>query len=59
MKRKVVIKTNYGEGFIEEIWLSELGYLMVKVNLGNRWVSFNLGTHDTTNNIFSNIILDQ
>ena len=56
MKSKVYIETKNGNGYIEEIWVSELGYLMVKVNLGGRWVSFNLGTHKPDNNIFSNII---
>lgn len=56
MKSKVYIDTEHGHGYIEEMWVSELGYLMVKVNLGGRWISFNLGTHKSDNNIFSNII---
>ena len=56
MKSKVYVKTKYGKGFIDEIWISELGFLMVKINLGDRWVSFNLGKHDIDNNMFTNLI---
>lgn len=58
MKSKVYLETKYGTGFIDEMWVSELGYLMVKVNLGNRWISFNLGLHDPDNNIFSSVVKD-
>jgi hypothetical protein len=55
-KCNVPIETEYGPGVIEEMWVSELGYLMIKVNLGNRWVSFNIGIHKPDDNIFSLII---
>lgn len=58
MKQKVKISTPHGEGVIENIWVSELGYLMVKVFYEDEKVyrSFNLSTHDPSNNIFTNAI---
>lgn len=58
MKKKVEINTPHGTGIIEDIWVSELGFLMVKVYLVGqaRWISFNLATHDADNNIFTNAI---
>lgn len=58
MKEKVIIKTPYGEGRIDEIWISELNFLMIKVYIfkQKKWISFNLSTHDVENNIFTNAI---
>lgn len=59
MKKKVTINTPNGEGVLEEIYISELNYLMIKVFFPDekKYISFNLGKHDTNNNIFSNLIM--
>ena len=55
MEQKVKIKTSSGVGYLDKFWVSELGFLMVRVDLGGRFVTFNLGIHDVDNNIFSNL----
>lgn len=58
MKRKVPVKTETGEGFIEEVWLSELNYLMVKIYYPSekRWISYNLGVHKPGEDLFTKLI---
>lgn len=59
MKEPVKIITPNGIGHIEEIYLSELGFLMIRVHLVDEstWTSYNLGTHNIYDNIFSKILL--
>jgi hypothetical protein len=58
MKGKIKILTPKGVGYIENMYVSELNFLMIRVHIieENRWISFNLGKHDITDNIFSRII---
>lgn len=59
MKGKVEIKTPNGNGLIEEIYVSELGFLMVRVKRvdNQSWTTYNLGIHNPTDNIFTNALL--
>lgn len=59
MEKNVEINTPNGLGTIDKTWISELGFLMVKVYFKDRkrWISYNLGTHDIMNNIFSIAII--
>lgn len=52
------ISTPNGIGCVEEIYVSELNYLMIRVYIieENRWISYNLGKHDINDNIFTRII---
>jgi hypothetical protein len=57
MKEMVNILTPNGEGLIENIFISELGFLMLKVkNKNNTWTTYNLGLHDPNNNVFTKLI---
>jgi len=58
MKERVKIVTPNGEGTIDDIFVSELGYLMLRIHFPDKhkWTTYNLGTHDIKNNIFTNII---
>ncbi len=57
MKQTVKIETPIGEGIIDNIYVSELGFLMLRVKISDRWVSYNLGKHDKYDNMFSRLIL--
>lgn len=49
-----IIKTPKGLGEIEKIYISELGFLMVRVyNMDGTYTSYNLGKHNPTDNIFT------
>lgn len=54
----VNINTPDGPGEIESIFVSELGYLMIRVFLSkeNRWITYSLGAHNEKDNIFTNSI---
>lgn len=54
----IKIKTPNGSGIIEHLWLSELGYLMLRVYLEDekRWTSYNLGVYNPEDNIFTELI---
>lgn len=58
MDAKVIIDTPKGQGSVEKIWISELGYLMMKVFFEDRKISinYNLGMHNPEDNIFTNEI---
>ncbi len=60
MKNLPTIKTSSGEGTIEQLWISELGYLMLRVYHENesRWITYNLGTYNPEDNVFTRIIDD-
>ncbi len=59
MKQKVNIITPKGIGSIENMYVTELGFLMIRVYISEdtRWISYNLGKHDVNNNFFLKIIL--
>ena len=53
-----IIETPKGLGEIEKVYISELGFLMLRiVNLNGTYTTYNLGKHDPSNNIFSKEIL--
>jgi hypothetical protein len=52
------IETPKGLGEIEKLYVSELGYLMLKVYFENgTFITYNLGKHDEMDNIFTNQIM--
>jgi hypothetical protein len=54
MKNDVLINTPNGIGKIEKIYVSELGFLMVKVAFNNgTYMGFNFGKHNPEDNIFT------
>jgi len=53
-----IIKTPKGLGEVEKVYISELGFLMLRIdNLDGTYTTYNLGKHDPSKNIFSNEIL--
>ena len=53
------INTPKGVGEIEKIYVSELGFLMVRVSYENgTYVSYNLGEHDVDENMFTDKLKD-
>ena len=49
-----IIKTPKGLGEIEKIYISELGFLMIKINnMDGTFTTYNLGKHNKTDNIFT------
>lgn len=52
------IETPKGFGEIDKIYVSELGFLMVKVYYENgTYITYNFGKHDVSNNMFTNEML--
>jgi hypothetical protein len=52
------IETPKGLGEIEKLYVSELGYLMLKVYFENgTFITYNLGKHDEMDNVFTNQIM--
>ena len=53
-----IIETPKGIGEVDKIYVSELGFLMLRIdNLDGTYTTYNLGKHNTDNNIFSNEIM--
>ena len=53
------INTPDGIGELENIYVSELGFLMVKIYFKNgAFITYNLGKYDENDNIFTNKILE-
>lgn len=58
LKNLPIINTPKGLGEIEKVFVSELGFLMLRIdNLNGTYTTYNLGKHDPSNNIFTNEIL--
>ena len=56
---KPTIQTPTGEGEIEKIYISELGFLMLRICFKNgTFTTYNLGKHDPENNMFTNKIME-
>jgi hypothetical protein len=54
-----IINTPKGVGQIENLYVSDLGFLMLRIdNLDGTFTTYNMGKHDPSNNIFSNEILE-
>jgi hypothetical protein len=58
--KKIIIDTPSGIGTIEELGVSDLGFLMIRINIEkdgeSKWVTYNLGIHSTKENMFTNAI---
>lgn len=53
-----IIKTPKGKGVVEKVYVSELGFLMLRIdNLDGTYTTYNLGKHDVEENIFSNHLM--
>ena len=53
------INTPNGIGELENVYVSELGFLMVKIYFKNgTFITYNLGKYDENDNIFTNKILE-
>ena len=51
---EVLIETPKGIGKLHKIYVSELGYLMVKIEFDNgTYTGYNLGKHSQTENFFT------
>jgi hypothetical protein len=61
MKKDPPLVTSHGEGAVEKLWISELGYLMMKVyyEKESRWINYNLGKYDPEKNLFTEFIKQQ
>lgn len=56
---KIKILTPKGTGEIENVYVSDLGFLMLRINnLDGTYTTYNLGKHNIESNIFSNEILE-
>lgn len=55
----VMLILSEGEAILENVFVSEIGYLMLRVHIPseNRWTTFNLGFYDEGDNIFTREIL--
>ena len=59
MKDSVLIETPKGLGAVDKIYVSELGYLMLRIYFENSaFTTYNLGKHDPENNMFTNKIME-
>jgi hypothetical protein len=55
---KVKILTPKGIGVVENVYVSDLGFLMLRIdNLDGTYTTYNLGKHDENVNIFTNQIV--
>ena len=55
---KVKILTPKGTGEVENVYISDLGFLMLRINnLDGTYTTYNLGKHDENVNIFTNQIV--
>jgi len=53
--RNLLIDTPKGNGEIDKIYISELGFLMLRVYFKNgTFTTYNLGKHDPNDNMFTN-----
>ena len=58
MTKTVMIQTPKGLGEIDKIYVSELGYLMLKVSFENgTFTTYNLGIHNPEDNMFTDKII--
>ena len=54
-----IINTPKGVGQIEKLYVSELGFLMVRVYFDNgTYTTYNMGKHDIQNNLITNQLFE-
>lgn len=59
MIKMVITQTPKGLGTVEKIYVSELGYLMLRIYFENgTFTTYNLGKHDPENNMFTDKIME-
>jgi hypothetical protein len=59
MTKMVMTQTPKGLGEIDKIYVSELGYLMLRVSFENgTFTTYNLGKHNPENNMFTDKIME-
>jgi hypothetical protein len=57
--RNLLIDTPKGNGEIDKIYISELGFLMLRVYFKNgTFTTYNLGKHDPNDNMFTNELME-
>jgi len=57
--RNLLIDTPKGNGEIDKIYISELGFLMLRVYFKNgTFTTYNLGKHDPNDNMFTNKLME-
>ena len=57
--RNLLIETPKGNGEIDKIYISELGFLMLRVYFENgTFTTYNLGKHDPNDNMFTNKLME-
>jgi hypothetical protein len=58
MANKPIIKTSSGLGELEKIYISDLGFLMIRIdNMDGSYTTYNFGKHDVENNMFTKEIM--
>jgi len=58
MANKPIINTPSGLGELEKIYISDLGFLMIRIdNMDGSFTTYNLGKHDVENNMFTKEIM--
>lgn len=57
-KKNPIVKTPDGEGELNKIFISELGFLMLKVYFPEqkKFINYNAGEYDVDNNLFNYLI---
>ena len=59
MTKIVITQTPKGLGTVDKIYVSELGYLMLRIYFENgTFTTYNLGKHDPENNMFTDKIME-
>ena len=59
MTKMVITQTPKGLGTVEKIYVSELGYLMLRIYFENgTFTTYNLGIHNPENNMFTDKIME-
>ena len=59
MTKMVMTQTPKGLGEVDKIYVSELGYLMLRIYFENgTFTTYNLGKHDPENNMFTDKIIE-
>jgi hypothetical protein len=54
-----LIETPKGLGEVEKVYISELGFLMVRVYFDNgTYTTYNMGKHDIQNNLITNQLFE-
>jgi hypothetical protein len=54
-----IINTPKGVGQIEKLYVSDLGFLMVRVYFDNgTYTTYNMGKHDSQNNLITNQLFE-